>query len=666
MTVSTTELWSLEERQAWTPPEDLKPADWAERHRELDLDASIPGPWRNANAPYLRGFMNLCLADGVHSVSMGKCAQSGVSEAARNVMGYLASQGSAPIGLALPDKAKGRKIVRNRVIPLFEKTNILKNLISEKAHDTASEQIRLNNGCIIHLMWSGSPSAMASDPMCYAFCDEVDKFAVWAGREADPVGQIDKRLRTYGERAKRIDISTPTTRYGVIWQLLEASDVMLHFHVPCPHCGKRQRLVFPQLKWEREVDETDKHLAARLRRDPRATWYECRWCGKAITHRQRGDMVRSGLWQTDDGAIQDAEAVERWPAGTRIGMHVSGLYVLWLGWGEIAAEFVEAKGNTMKTFNFRTLTLGEPFEQQMSRTRSDIYSAKSRRATLAEGVVPQWAVKLLATIDTQHDHFYGVIRAWGPDMRSQRVWHGRLETFEEIERTCRQTRWQVENHAAEPMRPELTLIDSGGTKLAGESASRTMAVYRWAIRRRRWVRAIKGDSKPREGSRIRVGRGYIDDASPGHRLRRRTRRDGPSVPIWLLDTHHFNDELHDQIMKGIVVEDQEPEPEMWLLNSRDDDVYNHHMANVHKVPVPYGAILKEEWVPVQSGARIDYRDCEVYQVAAAYMANVHLLPSAEDLAAQRARQQSRKRRNDKRRRDGDDDPWNATSLGDYV
>ena len=604
--------WSLAERDAWRPPERIKPSVWAERNRVLPRGQSPrPGPWRNANAPYLRGIMDLPAAQGVSEINIMKAAQVGGSEAIRNTLGCWCATDPEPIGIALPDREKGRKIVGNRIIPMFTGTPCLSVLMGDAAKDTQSSQIKLVNGVILHLMWAGSASSMASDPMCRAVCDEVDKFRDWAGQDADPVSLVRKRLRTYEDRAIQVNISTPTTRYGKICQLFEASTVKLFFFVPCPHCGTFQRMTFPQVKWVKPEAEYDrKALAAEIEKC-RSAWYECAHCEKRIDEDDKAVMVAAGRWKTEDGNVQDAEAVGRWPNGTRIGMQISALYCSWVSWSQVAAEFLRSVGDVTALFDFRTGTLGEPFEDQVERVTVDVFAGKCSPGALPEGIIPRWAVRLIATVDTQHDHFYCVVRAWGSEMRSHRVWHGQLETFADLDDLCLTRLWDVEYATFSPMRCDLVLIDSGGTKLKGDEASRTSEVYRWALPRKVKVRPIKGASRPRGGVFIWPGKGFMDDGQSS--------RKNKQLRVWQLDTHHFNDEL-----QSLILDD---DTSRWELNGRCDDDYNAHMSAVHKIAMRRGNQVKETWVPVTAGARHDYRDCEVYQIAAAYMANVHTLPS---------------------------------------
>jgi len=670
------QVWDSAERRAWATHTRLKPSEWAELYRVLAPgESDIPGPWRNENAPYLRGMMDLAVAPGIVQINVQKAGQIGVSEGLRNVILYWAYHDPDPMGLGLPDRSKGREIVGERLIPAFKTTSVLADLFTERAWDIQKEQIRLANGFVLHLMWAGSPSATSATPMRRVINDEVDKpgFRDWGGAEPNPIGRTWTRLRSYGNRKLQINVSTPTTRFGVIHGLCEVSDVHLVFAVPCPHCGEFKPLLFQQLRWDRpgkalrtRRDRVD--LASKIIRD-NAVWYECPVCGDAIQPDEKTAMVRAGRWQSEDGKIEDAEAIDEWPPGTRVAMNINALPCLWETWASIVAEFIRADTRGA-TYSFRTETLGEAWEEQVEHTRASLYSEKCRRAQLPEGVVPSWATVLLASIDTQHDHFYMVLRAWGPEMKSQRVWHGRVDSFEQLDNLLFKHPWPVEDGKRAPMLPSLILIDSGGTQMEGESASRTMQVYRWVYRRRARVRAIKGAGASKRGHAglyIWPGKGLMDT---GSRQAQKRRGGGKELQIWFLDTHHFGDELSELINRGVGTEGREEE-ELWLLNQHDDDDYNMQLSNVHKVMIQERGGLAERWVPIESGAADHYWDCEVYQIAAAYMAQVHLLPTQQEMAefqrsqAERAVKQQESVRS-RRRRERRDDAWAVEPLSDYV
>jgi len=630
------------ERRSWDPPTPMLPSEWAEKHRHL-WRSNIPGPWRNANAPYLRGIMDISHRPGVVQVNLQKAGQIGGSEAMRNLLAFWAATEPDPVGLTLPDRDKGRKIVKSDIRPLFRRTPALRDLLAG-SRDALIETITLLNGFRLELMWSGSSTSMASNPYRRVINDEVDKFAAWTGQDVDAVAATQVRLSTYGDRRLQVNISTPTDTGGKIHELYKASNVKLRYHVPCPLCGHYQVLTWGGrktaggMKWWHDAKDKDDlsaladYLSAH--RDD-AVWYECEKCRGRIRPDQQWHIVRAGRWTTDEGHVLDADGVEhvdaeavlRWPNETRIGFQLSALYCGWLHWAVIVGEWLRAQGDPEALYAFVTNRLGEPFEFKLRSVAPVFFSDKRARAPLPEGIVPAWAWLLLMTVDTQSDHFYAVLRAWGPGLRSARVWHGRVRTWDELDKLLVQ-QWPTEGAADRPMTVGLCLIDSGGTSDRLVEASRTMQVYQYALARQGLVIAIKGDSARSQGGFYRPMREpMIVPGKQGEENR---------IRGVLVNTHHCNDLLAELMARGIphYEEDGTPipptEPEAWMLNQREDLEYDLHMANVQKT---LDAKTRDEvWTPRTPHSRHDYRDCENYQIAAAYLCNVHQLPEATTMA----------------------------------
>jgi phage terminase large subunit GpA-like protein len=602
--------------------------------------------------------MTLSTKPGVKELNIQKAVQIGASEACRNIVGRMAHLEPDPWGIVLPAKDKGRKVIKNRILPMFRNTEPLRELFTDSAHDLQNEQLQLANGFLFHLMWSGSASSMASDPMRGVICDEVNKYEQWVGDEADPVTLSAMRLRSYGSRALQINISTPTNRFGRITELYESSEVKLEFCVPCPHCGKFQPLAFERLRWNKVEGESHEVQAVRILAESDAVHYQCTHCDGSIYERDRRAMENLGRYSSEDGTVEDAETVNRFPDRTRVGIQISALHCLWVSWAEIVAEFLRCGKSLTKLFNFRTQTLGEPFEQQIEKAKPSLFSGKSARATLAEGVCPAWTMRLIAAIDPGSDHFWLTLRAWGPGMQSQRVWHGRVESFDELDQLLWHHPWPVDG-GKQPRTVDFVGIDTGGTVGEGGETSRTMQVYRWILPRKSRVRGLKGASKPRGNLRLWNGKGILDTGTG-------SKRDGREVLLTYLDTNHWQDELHDLINRGCDTNLTTRETEMWHLNQRDDQAYNAHLAGVHKVAVRKGLQVTEEWMPISRHTPIHLRDCEVYQVALAYLCQVHTLPTVEQMAHIESVQQQAVIDQTIRRPRENRDPWEPGGMAEYL
>src|SRR5262245_4834298 len=468
--------WLAAEAAAFCPAERLSPSIWAERHRVLTRTQSArPGKWSNAQSPYLTGLMDLCADRRIEEITIVKAAQIGVSEAVRNVIGYYAHQEPDPILLVLPDEQSGRRIVAQRIIPLMKNTGCLNELFTTASRDMQLRHISLANGFTLRLGWSGSPASLASDPCRIVINDEVDKFQPWSGRESDPISLGYARTQTYEGRRLIINISTPTTSDGLIWRRYESASVKLHYHVPCPHCGEFQKLTFSNVKWK-DIDDPDPNRKAAIIEDEKAAWYECAHCKQAITESQRAGMIRKGRWIADGQRIEkDGTVTGDMLVGSRIGVHIWAAYCLWIPLYRIAAEFIRAKDDPISLMAFTNSWLGEPFRQQIVHAKVSVFEEKAKSVSAAPPHrIPAWAKALFATADTQKDHFYFVVRAWGVGYRSQRIDHGMVATFDELRHRTLDARfpWENSNRTASV---QLLGIDSGGT------GSRTHEVYRFAL-----------------------------------------------------------------------------------------------------------------------------------------------------------------------------------------
>ena len=619
-------------RNAWRPPALLKPSEWASDNVVLPRGQTArPGPIDHRNAPYLAGLVDLLTIPGAYQVNIMKAGQIGVSEALRWYLGYLAANQPDPVGLALPDKDKGEAIVKARIVPLFNRTRSLRRLMTSRAHDIKKREISLANGWRLSLMWSGSASSTASDPMRVVINDEVDKFAQWAGtgKEAHAVYRTLTRLRTFEDRAQQVNVSTPTTRLNsMINSLVEASHIVLAWLMPCAKCGIAQRLVFDRLKWGEFTGSREAKAHAVIQGDV-ACYYQCGACSAQWSDADRKAASLAGRWGTfdsetnlADGKIDDINKLDALPARTHVGVQVSSFACMWIRQQEIAAAGIAAKGDAAKMYSFRTETLGEVFEEQRAKIKTDELSEYAASAELDEGVLPWWSHLVIASIDTQADHFYIVVRAWGPAMLSQRVYHAKLNTFDDLDHVLA-TVWPVQDQAAPAQRVGLTVIDSGGNKVAGDDDSRTQQVYRWCLRRGDITHAIKGDNSPRPGEPWRRGRGAAVIAGSKH-----------SLGIYLVNSGMCEDMLAGMMSRSsddstVEIVDQESgaveHVRKWSINRRDDHEYNRHLANRVKVSKRVGNAIVGAWSPVGSGARYDYRMCEVYQVAGAYLAGLNLM-----------------------------------------
>jgi phage terminase large subunit GpA-like protein len=126
------------------PPPQLSVTAWAEQHRVLSSRGSAkPGPWRTARAPYPGAIMDaLSAPHPARRVVFMKGAQTGVSEAGNNWLGYIVHHVPAPIVAVQPTVELAKCFSRQRIGPLLEETPALRDRVAPaRARDSGNTML---------------------------------------------------------------------------------------------------------------------------------------------------------------------------------------------------------------------------------------------------------------------------------------------------------------------------------------------------------------------------------------------------------------------------------------------------------------------------------------------------------------------------------------------
>lgn len=645
-------LFSDDERDAIRPPKDLLPSQWAEKYRELKRGSSRLGPWRNSNQPTLVGIMDLCVRRTIREIWIKKSGQIGVSEALRCAIGRDAHLAPAPILYVLPNEKKGKKDVRTKLIPLFEDTRVLAALSTGRLRDKKLESITLRNSFELALGYAGSATAMSGDPFSKVFLDEVDKFARQVTGQADPVGEARTRILSYkNQGGKVIGNSTPSTAEGRIAKEYEACPIKLFYYAPCPHCGRCQQFIWDRLGFEHFDLPSAQDRAARVRKNA-AAWLECEndACTSPDRRRRSKDhperpvilekykrrILLAGYWGTESGSWKiffDGHEEGEQPDGDKVGIYIWRAYDLVEFWHNIAAEFIECDGDVARLQDFYKLVLGQEWTTNVEVVRPDVITRKCLPDPETDfepppsRIIPPWVSRLLMLVDTQADKFYWLIRGYGQQFRSQRIDHGEVPDFATLEEILERAYYPYEGNILPPRRAWLCAIDTGGgIDREGEDATRTDQVYQWCNRDPRRRLPIKGSSRPIDPP-IRWRRVTYQDPHQ--------RRDPYEVVLHLVDPLYWRDLLASQMTATRPVVDEktgeltDKTVDQWMLNDRNDPIYNQHLTNVKRIRTKNG----DRWVPKTQGARHDHHDLETYALAIANgPGQCHALPTPEMMA----------------------------------
>lgn len=453
--------WTAAELEAFRPPERYTVSQWADKFRVLPGTNAEPGPWRTSRTPYLREPMDMLNNDMIEQIVLCFGAQIGKTEAELNMIGYALHQSQAPVMMVYPTKELAEFNSDKRIKAMLTSSEPL-----ERMYDAnASQKLEINfkNSNYMVLSGANSPSSLASRAVKYVFFDEIDKYPVFSGKEANPIKLATERTKTFVD-AKHVMVSTPTIENGNIWRAFKSAHEQKEYYVPCPHCGTYQILKFKQIKWP-ESSDGNKDLI----RD--TAYYECERCKETIHDKHKMEMLRQGEWRTENVPNCRVRSVA---------YHLSSIYSPWVSFGKVAQEFYASKDSPDLLMNFINSWLAEPWRSAKTKSTQNITFTASN---YERGVVPDKATLLIASVDVQLDHFWWEIRAYAPGVKSYLIDYGQASTWDDLEAIIVDREYPSEY--GEPRQVMRAGIDSG---------FRTDEVYQFCARFPEICIPVKGSS----------------------------------------------------------------------------------------------------------------------------------------------------------------------------
>ncbi len=337
------------------------------------------------------------------------------------------------------------------------------------------------DSCRCFVGWSRSVSTLADKAVRVGHANEIDKWEhETTSKEADPLKLFADRFKEFPSH-KRICESTPAQKHSSRVEKGRLASTNCRYWVPCPHCGQYQTLKMQRIEWDKnEAGKSEKDLARRTAR------YQCEPCGKDIYDQHRGAMMRAGVWVPEGCSVDDAKAsaaakrqtqtncqpfkgwpLADWITGTPLrdgrdaGYQLSSLYALSLGWGDIAAEWIDCQKNPQNLRNFVNQWLAETWENVKRKATWEEVGKRLIVDKLPRLMVPVWASLLTIGVDRQEDDRYPwIIVAWGAKRRPAVIGYGEHNSLDEMASELFGQTYRHED-GGEPMRIAFGLVDSG-------------------------------------------------------------------------------------------------------------------------------------------------------------------------------------------------------------
>jgi phage terminase large subunit GpA-like protein len=486
--------------EAIAPDPDRTIDQWADEKRVLPPETSAePGPWRTDRVPFTREIMQaLSPIDPCQEVTFVAGTQVSKTETGNNFIGFIMDEAPGPAMMVLPTSNTGKRSSRTRLAKMIESTPSLRGKISDSSRDkTNSATMKEFPGGVLVIAGANSAAELKSMPVRYLFEDEVDEYPDDVDGQGPADELAEKRTDTF-VRKKIFRTSTPTEKgRSKIWRHWERSD-QRQYHVPCPHCGHEQTLVWDQMRWETrkvyevtladsgEIHEVEASTEGAVERDTGElidVWYECGACQARIEEYEKTEMLERGRWIAAN------------PVSRRRGYHLNALYspVGWFAWRQAVEKRLEADRDPTK-FLLKVWTntvLAEAYAD--TGDQASALELKARAESYALKTVPAGGLMLTAGADIQANRIEVKVKAWGRGEESwlvdYQVIHGDTESAEVWERAAaylHETKFMHEYGV--PMKVVAAAFDTG---------YRTQTAYDFCRRyRHRNYIAVKGVSRP--------------------------------------------------------------------------------------------------------------------------------------------------------------------------
>lgn len=551
--------------QLLAPPPRLRISEWADRYRVVSSYSADPGAWQTARTPYLREIMDALGDPAVQMVAVQKCARIGGTEAGLNVVGYYIHQDPSTILIVQPTVDDAKDFSKEQLAPMIADTAVLRDLVREPRSRDSGNTVtaKLFPGGALYLVGANSARGFRRRTARVLILEEIDAYPASAGSEGDPISLAIRRSATFGPRRKIYLNSTPTLAGESRIEHYAAGGDQRRYQVACPTCRTWQHLVWRQLQYAGRQEPV----------------YVCPHCHAEWSERSKGRIVAEGRW------------VAAVPTARYRSYYLSALYSPWVTWSELVAEWIDAQQDVTRLQTFLNTALGEVWEDRaggpidMARlvARTEPYLAR----------VPAPVAVLTAGIDIQDDRLEYVVRGWGAAEESWLITWDRIlgspsdpAVWQALDQVLRRP-WPTA--VGPPMVIAASAIDTG---------AHTEAVYAYC--------------RPRLGWRLFPLKG---SSTPGAPLvpRRASRNNRGRLPLYLIGTVAAKDLIYSRLRITA--------PGPGYLHYPDDlpaEYFEQILAEVLVRRQVAGRWQRR--YELRRGARNEALDCEVYALAALYLA----------------------------------------------
>jgi phage terminase large subunit GpA-like protein len=592
------------------PRPPLTLSEWADEHFMLSPESSHQhGRWRAY--PFQRGWMDAFSNDAITEVTVRKSKRVGYTKTLLALIAYNAAHARRKQALWQPTDDDRDAFVKTEIDPMLRDVVAMKPVMLSRREDTL--KLKQFVGSVLHMLGGKAARAYRRITVSTAMLDEASAFDRMVENALDPVEGARGRLEG-AAFPKLIVGSTPRTKGMDHVETREANaDVVMRYHVVCPHCNVDHPLEFGGekvqhgFKWDGHDADSVRHVCPHCREPITQAQYlqawdaaDSGWVSKCGEWRYGHDR----LWRRADGAVCEPPK--------HVAFFVWAAYSPQRSWADIVREFLQAKakaktGELGPLVTFINETLGELWEAEQE--RADEHALSRRAEDYRRFTVPLGGLVLVAGVDVQDDRFevvtwavgrgeemwcvdYSVIYANPAD---EREWGEKLDPYldKEFQHACGTT-----------LKISAAAVDTGGHF--------THQAYNFCRMRRR-VFAVKGDAQP--GKPVKQRAEPKDVNWQGKIIRR-------GVRLWMVGTDTAKDLLFGRLRV------KEPGPGYVHFSKDLPSEFYAQLTSEARVPQRTAKGVVFRWTQT-TPARNEVLDCTVYALFAVHVLGLHLRNDAE-------------------------------------
>ncbi len=548
--------------------------EFAEKHLPVVDGGAVKGPYRVSLTPYQRRWQDLIGDPSVPRIVLCWGSQLGKTTVLRNGLAYRIKRLPSAMLAVQPKIDRANSWVKEEIDIMIRGAKVLRDIVGVGRASGATLRYKPFPGGYFFVASAQSATEMASRSAQFVEADEVDRYEILIG-EGNPLAIVEQRMAAQ-DVGTLVATSTPRDHEtSLIWPALELG-TNERCHLPCPHCGVYQELVWgtPQepfgVKWP-----TGK---------PELAEYMCLHCQRMIAEKHKTAMLQEHRWVATN------------PEGTYPSSHLSSLYSPFgmSRWGVLARQFVNAGHKPADLQVFFNTRLALTWKEGTHEVKSDDLAARATEPW-DEWTVPDGVGALTLGGDVQDNRIEGWIWGWGAALESWPIAHILItgdptirpgdagSPWDEFERF----RTAAYRHVSgQSVKISMTFVDSGHA---------TTTVYRYTDRRRgRGLYACKGVGLP--GQPL-LGKPTLETIG--------------RVVVYPVGDHASKNEF---LRSQILTEQPGPGfvhlPQWMTLEQIDQLVVEKRVKRIKGGKVVY------QWVPKSEGSPNEALDCRRYARAA--------------------------------------------------